>query len=100
LNHLTSLWRIGSSADPAEVEAADVEATRSLSDRVFAIGEPRLLIARMDWEKLFSSANPPGAVAPSLARETLTRQAIRRKEERRRAFRSGTSGLTNAIRAA
>src|SRR5689334_14236955 len=97
---LTSHWGAGSNADPTELESADVAQTVALTAAVFRIGQPRLLLARMDWEKLFSSANPPGAVDPSLARETLTRQAIRRKEERRRAFRSGVSGLARAIKPA
>lgn len=86
--------------DPVDIEAQDITRTVALTAAVFRMGQPRLLMARMDWEKLFSSANPPGAVAPSMARETLTRQAIRRKEERRRAFRSGASGLLASIRAA
>jgi hypothetical protein len=85
--------------NPEVAEAADVEATRSLTERVLAIHEPRLLMARMDWEKLFSSANPPGAVAPGMARETLTRQANRRKEQRRRALRSGNAGFLRSLAA-
>lgn len=100
MNLLTSKSGIGSSVDPVEAETNDVSRTVALTAAVFAIGEPRLLAARMDWEKLFSSANPPGAVTPSIARETLTRQAIRRKEDRRRAYRSGMPGLLSAIRAA
>ena len=86
--------------DPLETEQHSVTQTVALTAAVFAIGQPRLLLARMDWEKLFTSDNPPGAVSPSIARETLTRQAIRRKEDRRRAYRSGVSGLIAAIRAA
>lgn len=97
---LTSRWRTGSERDPATVETDSIATTVALTAAVFHIGQPRLLLARMDWEKLFSSANPPGAVAPSIARETLTRQAIRRKEDRRRAFRSGMSGLLASIRTA
>ncbi len=93
---LTSGW----GADPTIVEDKSVTEAVALTAAVFRIGQPRLLIARMNWEKLYTSANPPGAAAPSIARETLTRQAIRRKEGRRRAYRSGMSGLARAIRAA
>jgi hypothetical protein len=51
----------------------------------------RLLLARLDWERLFSSANPPGAVAPSTAKETLTRDSRRRWENIRKARRGSAS---------
>lgn len=82
------------------VEAESVSAALALSASVRAIGASQLLHARMNWERLFSSANPPGAATPAIARDSLTRQAIRRKEDRRRAYRSGASGLLAAIRAA
>jgi hypothetical protein len=53
----------------------------------------------MNWERLFSSANPPGASTPAIARDSLTRDAIRRKEARRRALRSGPQGFINAWKA-
>jgi hypothetical protein len=62
------------------------------------IGEKRLLLARLHWDNLFESASPPGAVAPSLARASLTRVAIARKESRRRQMRSGLSGFLAAVR--
>jgi hypothetical protein len=100
MNPLRSLSGVVSTPDPIETETKDVSRTVALTAAVFRIGQPRLLLAKMDWEKLYSSANPPGAVAPSVARDTLTRQAIRRKENARRAYRSGIGGLARAIRAA
>ncbi len=96
MNPLTSRW----GADPTSVEDKAVTEAVALTAAVLRIGQPRLLMAKMDWEKLFTSANPPGAISPENARETLTRQAIRRKEERRKAYRSGVSGLLASIRAA
>lgn len=87
------------SVEPAEVEARDVDLTLDLTRRATEIGAKRLLLAQMNWERLFSSASPPGAPTATVARETLTRAAIRRKEAARRAFRSGVSGLARAIRA-
>jgi hypothetical protein len=86
--------------DPTELEAKGIAQTVALTATVARLGAMRLLLARMDWDRLFSSANPPGAMTPTVARETLTRHAIRRKESRRRALRSGNRGLASAIRAA
>ncbi len=97
---LTSPWRIGSTPDPADAEAHEITLTVALVAAVSRIGATRLLLAQMDWERLFSSANPPGAATPAVAKETLTRQAIRRKELRRKALRSGASGLSAAMRVA
>lgn len=58
------------------------------------VGGLRLLTARLDWERIFSSANPPGAVTPSLAKATLTRDSRRRWELARKARR----GVTPAYR--
>src|SRR5678815_3530198 len=97
---LRPLWSIAAlivrATEPAVIENESVSQTLALSASVRAIGAQRLLHARMDWERLFSSANPPGAVTPTVAREKLTRQAIRRKEERRKSLRSGARGFVNA----
>jgi hypothetical protein len=62
------------------------------------VGTRRLLLSRLDWEKLFQSASPPGALPPKIAKLTLTREATRRRWERSRALRSGVTGLLAAIR--
>ncbi len=53
--------------------------------------------SRLDYERLFTSANPPGAATPANARDSLTRHAIRRKETRRRALRAGNAGFVRAM---
>lgn len=70
---------------------------RPLVERLRRIGAERLLDRGINWENMVKSANPPGAMTPENACETLTRQAIRRKEARRRAFRSGLTGLRAAL---
>lgn len=94
---MTSLWRIGSETEPAAVERQSVDAGHALATRLRAVDGQRLLLAQLDWNRFNASANPPGAVAPDVARDSLTRQAIRRKEARRRSYRSGLNGLTAAI---
>lgn len=60
-------------------------------------GELRLLLRGIDYSRLFKSADPPGAMTPVGARETLTRVALRKRHERQKAFRAGI--LLSAIRA-
>ena len=83
---------------PQSVEDEIVNSTLVSVRIAREVGEKRLLLSRLHWDNLFQSANPPGAVAPSLARATLTRSAIARKESRRRQLRSGLSGLIAAVR--
>jgi hypothetical protein len=82
---LTLGWRISfaAGADPADVETSDVERTLALTASVRRIGGTRLLWRRLNWDRLFSSANPPGAMAPKLARSQLTRQAKKEDAARR-----------------
>ncbi len=72
-------------------EEHDVTVTVALVAAVSRIGATRLLLAQMDWDRLFTSANPPGAPAPGVARATLTRQAIRDTKARRAAARANAS---------
>jgi hypothetical protein len=94
---LTSVSRVASIGDPTDVEAQQIVTALAILAGARRIGAFRLLLARLDWERLFSSANPPGASTPANARETLTRQANRRRWERQRALRSGVHGLARAI---
>lgn len=64
------------------------------------VGQKCLQTASLDWEALFISASPPGAMTPVVARETLTTAATRRRWERQKQLRSGHAGLLRAIRAA
>jgi hypothetical protein len=81
----------GDAPDLEAAEQADLDRTLDLTARVCRLGARRLLLARLDWERLFSSANPPGAPQPSVARATLTRQAVRDTAARRRAVRSAAT---------
>lgn len=95
---MTSRCGIGSAhVEPAEVEAQSVRASQALSDCLREIGGQRLLLAQLNWDRFNASASPPGALNPDVARDSMTRQAIRRKESRRKALRSGHSGLSRAI---
>jgi hypothetical protein len=84
-------------ADPVDVEAQRLVEALVLVASARRIGACRLLLARLDWDRLFSSANPPGAMTPTVARESLSRQANRRRWERQRALRSGVRGLARGI---
>jgi hypothetical protein len=86
--------------EPAEIEAADVREAVALEAAVSRLGARQLLMRGMNWERLFSSANPPGAMSPESAREQLTRLAVRKQLARRKAFRSGARGLLTALRVA
>lgn len=101
MNPLTLGSRIGSNAlEPSEREIVEVSKTVALSAAVRAIGAQRLLLARMDWDRLFSSANTPGALTPEVARATMTRRAMKDAAARRahaakarnRAFQSFVNG--------
>ncbi len=71
----------------------------ALVSAVRGVGGDRLLYARINWDKLFESASPPGAPSPSVARGSYTRDALRSYHARRTEMRSGLSGLSRAIRA-
>lgn len=64
------------------------------------MGQKNLPTASLDWEAIFVSGSPPGAMTATVARETLTRMANRRRWERQKRLRSGGAGLLSAIRAA
>ncbi len=63
-------------------------------------GSCRLLYARINWDKLFESASPPGAPSASVAKGSYTRQALRAKHQRRMELRSGPRGFLAALAAA
>ncbi len=75
--------------EPSEQEQAMVNAAYRQSRALHRLGAPKL--AQMDWERLFSSASPPGAPTPSVAKATLTRDSRRRWELARKANRSGVT---------
>ena len=86
--------------DPATLEDSSVAFYLALTQLAKSVDGQRLLFAGMDWEKLFSSANPPGAPTPKVAKATYTRLALRQHHQRRQALRSGSAGLRKAIHAA
>jgi hypothetical protein len=61
------------------------------------VGEPSLPTRRLQWNDLFVSGDPPGAMTPTVARETLTTAANRRRWERQKRLRGGIAGLLNSI---
>lgn len=61
------------------------------------IGAQKLLFGENPLLDLMGQASARGAMSVEAARETLTRQAIRRKEARRREYRSGLQGLRQAL---
>ena len=85
--------------EPSALEALNVTVCIALDAALGPIDGRRLLFARMSWDRLFSSANPPGAISPNSAHASLTRNAQRRKHARQKALRSGPIGLLRAIRA-
>jgi len=90
--------------DPEAQEAHDISHTVALTAAVRRLGASRLLLARLDWERLFSSANPPGAPTPTVARATLTRQAKKdgaaRQKARRAVSRAGHARAFSQLLAA
>lgn len=76
-----------------QIEEDDVTRTLALIAGVRGIGAMRLLLRRLNWDRLFSSANPHfergmGAPTPKVARATHTRQAKRDEAGRQRARRA------------
>lgn len=71
----------------------------SLLDVVREAGAPRsLLYARVNWANLQGrSSVAHGAPEPSVARETLTRRAQRRKRQLQIERRGGSAGLARLI---
>lgn len=54
------------------------------------------VLQELDWERLYQSANPEGALPPKLA-QSLTQIANRRRWARQKALRSGNKALIRAI---
>lgn len=88
------------SATIEEQEAQTVALLVSVIWIARSVNADRLLYARINWDKLFESASPPGAPIPAVARSSYTRLALREHHQRRAAYRAGISGLTRAILAA
>lgn len=57
------------------------------------------ILVGLNWDNLFESASPPGALPPKSARHSLTREANRQRWARSRALRSGPRGLIASLRA-
>jgi hypothetical protein len=86
--------------EPEQAEAASVAAEMQNQRIATETGEKCLPTASLNWEAVFVSGSPPGAMTTVNARETLTRAANRRRWDRQKRLRSGGPGLLNAIRAA
>lgn len=83
--------------DPATLESSSVAFYLALMASLKPIDGDRLLFARLNWDTLFNSANPPGAPAPDVAKATYTRIARQQQKQRQMARRSGPAGLFRAI---
>lgn len=112
---LTSRSRSGSGLtdaggpDAFEVEAEAVSLSRNtqrIARWLLKHAIPRdtkggwLADASPNWDAMFVSGSPPGAMTPDVARNTITRQAHTRRWNAQRARRSGINGLLAAIGAA
>lgn len=88
---------------PEVAEAGDVDRLVELRAALKPLGATRLLYGKSPLLALLELMNQPeakGALAPRTAHASLSRQAIRRKELRRKSMRSGHLGLARAIAAA
>lgn len=83
---------------PERSEQGSVEAERVNHAIAKETGNKCLKTASLDWEAIFVSGHPSGAMTPANARETLTRQANRRRWAAQKARRSGYAGLLAGIR--
>ena len=86
--------------EPEQAEAASIAAEMRNQRIATETGEKCLPTASLNWEAVFVSGSPPGAMTTTVARETLTRVASRRRWERQKRLRSGGKGLLAAIKAA
>ena len=85
---------------PERAEADSVSAELQNLRIARETGQKCLPTASLNWEAVFVSGSPPGAMTTTVARETLTRSASRRRWERQKRLRSGHAGLLAAIQAA
>jgi hypothetical protein len=93
---LTSDSRIISPIELAEERVVD-QAQRDV-EAAKEVGATRLLLAQMDWDRLYDSAPAPvSRPSPSQAKSSLTREASRRRWARQKALRSGPIGLARAL---
>lgn len=83
-----------------EAERRTVDAEMQNKRIARACAAPTLPTAGLRWDNQFVSGSPPGAMTPGNARETLTRNAHRRRVARQKAYRSGLGGLLRALNAA
>jgi hypothetical protein len=88
-----SKWLDGPELVEAELIANEMHAQAIARET----GQHCLPTASLDWEAMFVSGTPPGALTTVVARETLTRQANRRRWDRQKRLRSGVRGLFAAI---
>ena len=84
--------------EPERSEAASVAAEMQNQAIARETGQRCLPTASLNWEAVFVSGSPPGAMTSVVARETLTRVANRRRWDRQKRLRSGHAGLIAALR--
>lgn len=86
--------------EPERSEAASVAQEEQNLRIARETGQRCLPTASLNWEAVFVSGEPHGALTVTNARETLTRVANRRRWAAQKARRSGLTALAKAIRAA
>ncbi|MGN6205966.1 hypothetical protein [Humibacter sp.] len=86
--------------EPERAEAVSVAAEERNLKIARETGQHCLPTSSFDWEDIFVSGHPHGALPVPLARETLTRKANRRRWAAQKARRSGRDALARAIMAA
>lgn len=81
-------------------EGASVDAEITNQRIAKVTGRKCLKTAALDWDSIYVSASPPGALTAINARETLTAPAYRKRWARQKALRTGNSALVRALRVA
>lgn len=84
---------------PERDEAAGISAEMRNQRIARETGAKCLPTASLDWEAIFVSGEPGGALTPTNA-QSMTRASLRQYHARRAAFRGGHAGLLRALRAA
>ena len=87
--HLDTLCGVSSMTDLGNLEhqeQARIRVSQEIWHAVRKLGiDRRLLLAQLNWDAIFRSAEPPGAPMPNVARSSLTRDARRKARLQRQA---------------
>ena len=86
-------------SEPERTERESIAAELRNQRIAKQVGQKCLPTASLNWEAVFVSGSPNGALTPVVARETLTTVANRRRWDRQKRLRSGAAALLDRIRA-